>query len=413
MTHLRLTKISQTFHRTALANVERSVRDQLASSKLDLRPGASVAIGVGSRGIANLARLVKATADFLREKEAKPFIVPAMGSHGGATAEGQQQILAEYGVTEQSIRCPIRSSMETVEFSESGLTHKLFMDRHAAEADGVILINRIKPHTDFHGRYESGLVKMAVIGLGKERQAREMHRHGIYGLKELIPKAAAHVLASGKIMLGIAVVENAYDETALIEAVPSHEIMMREPALLAEAKKNMPRLPVDQLDVLIVDRMGKDVSGVGIDTNIIGRIKIKGEREPETPDIKMIVVADLTDASHGNATGIGLADVATQKLCEKIDFDATYKNVVTSAFLERGKLPVVAPTDEQAMEYALRACGPVSSGREKIIRIKDTKHLNELYVSPAVLEEINSQKEIRIIGDATALFDERGRLRDF
>ncbi len=413
MPPIQLIKISQAFNRDAISDVEKTVSEQLYSTQLKFKPRARIAIAVGSRGIANLSRIVKATADYIRDKGGEPFIVPAMGSHGGATAEGQQQVLASFGVTPEKINCPVYSSMEVVELSQRNLEHRLFIDRNVNESDGVILINRIKPHTDFHGTYESGLVKMSVIGLGKERQAQEMHRYGIYGLKELIPRAASTVLASGKIILGIGIVENAYDDTCIIEAITPQRIMSREPWLLEQARKNMPRLPTDELDILIVDRMGKDISGVGIDSNIIGRIKIRGEREPEAPTIKMLVVTDLTNASHGNATGIGLADITTRRLFEKIDFPATYTNTVTSAFLERGKLPVVAETDQIALEYAIRACGPAPLEQKKIIRIRDTLHLDALYVSQAVLDEIDGQKGIRVIGKPASLFDDAGSLQEF
>ena len=410
---LQLVKINQTFNRISIPHVENTVREQIISAGLKIQPGASIAIAAGSRGIANLARIVKTIVSFVSAQEGRPFIVPAMGSHGGATAEGQKEILESYGIIEREMRCPIRSSMDVVELSKGDSECRIFMDRNAHEADGIILINRIKPHTDFHGIYESGLVKMCVIGLGKEKQANEMHRYGVYGLKELVPKAASQILASGKIILGIGIVENAYDESAVIEAIKPYEIMDREPELLELARKNMPKLPVDQLDVLIIDRMGKDISGVGIDTNIIGRIKIPGEKEPVVPEIKMIVVADITDESHGNATGIGLADITTRKLFEKIDFPVTYKNIVTSSFLERGKLPIVAETDKLAFEYALRACGPMTPGRERIARIRDTLHLDELYVSAPLLEEINGRDNIRVVGEPVGLFDHAGNLLEF
>lgn len=394
MKPIPMIKIRQSFNRPLVADVGQCVRDQLARAGLKLPPGASIALAVGSRGIANLAIMVRAAAGYLREKGFKPFIIPAMGSHGRALAEGQKEILASYGVTEEATGCEVRSSMEVIELPNDGLEHRLFIDSNAYRSDGIILINRIKPHTDFHGSYESGLVKMSIIGLGKQSQASEIHRFGIYGLKELIPKASQKIMATGKIVLGLAVVENAYDETALIEAIAPEDIFQREPQLLDFAKSNMPSLPVDRLDVLVIDRMGKDISGAGIDPNIIGRLRIHGQPEPQTPEIRMIVVSDLTEVSHGNAAGIGLADVVTRRLVDKIDFQATYQNIVTSTFYERGKLPIVAETDEQALEYALRGCGPIPEGRERIIRIEDTLHLSELYVSPAVWEELTGREGI-------------------
>ena len=409
----QLTKVRQIFVRESIAHIEETVYHQLAGSGLKLRPGTSIAIAAGSRGISNVARIVRATADFIRRSGAEPFVVPAMGSHGGATAEGQKEILGTFGITEQGVGCSIRSSMETVELPGEGLGHRLFMDRIAYESDGVILINRIKPHTDFHGSYESGLAKMAVVGLGKERQASEIHRFGVYGLRELVPRAAARVLATGKVLLGIAIVENAYEEASVIEAIDPRRIMEREPELLAGARQLMPGLPVDSLDVLIIDRMGKEISGAGMDPNVIGRVGIRGQEEPRTPDIKMVVVADLSEPSHGNATGVGLADVTTRRLLQKIDFAVTYKNVVTSSFLERGKLPVVAETDEEALNYALRSCGPIAPGRERVIRIKDTLRLDELYVSQSVLEEVRGKGHIQVIGEPQPLFDGAGSLKGF
>ena len=265
-----------------------------------------------------------------------------MGSHGGATAEGQREILASYEITEAAIGCPVRASMEVVELDNGGLELPLFMDRYAFESDGVILINRIKPHTAFHGEYESGLIKMSVIGLGNKRLASELHRFGVYGLKTLMPLAGRQILLTGKILLGIGIVENAYDETAIIEALTPLEILAREPELLNSAKQMMPYLPLKDIDVLVVDRLGKDISGSGMDPNIIGRMKIEGTPEPESPRIKAIVVTDLTDASHGNACGIGLADVTTRRLVDKVNWDVTYANGVTSGFYSHVALPIVA-----------------------------------------------------------------------
>src|SRR5437773_10555703 len=350
MRPLKLHKLRQEFPRERIEDIEHVVRSQPAWQTIDLRPGARIAVAVGSRGVANIGRIVKGTVAMLRERGAQPFIIPAMGSHGGATAKGQLRLLASFGITPESVGCPIESSMDVVSLPGGEAGVELFMDRHAYEADGIVLINRIKPHTDFHGQYESGLVKMSVIGLGKERQAFEIHRHGVRGLKEFVPRAAKQILSTGKILLGIGLVENAYEETMAIVAIPGGEIMEREPDLLELARRNMPRLPVDQLDVLIVDWLGKEISGSGMDTNIIGRIRIRGETEPGTPDIKIIVVMDLTEQSHGNAAGSGLADVTTRRLFNKIDFAVTNKNVFTSSFFERGKIPVVAETDAQAME---------------------------------------------------------------
>lgn len=394
-----------------MADIEQTVHDQLARSGVRFSSGASIALAVGSRGIANLQQITSSVAGYLKKLGAKPFVVPAMGSHGGATAEGQASVLETYGVSEERIGCPIRSSMNVVPIENGGLKHPLFMDRFAWEADGIMVINRIKPHTDFHGTYESGLLKMCVIGLGKEKQASEMHRFGIHGLRDLIPQAARKILATGKIMGGIGIVENAYDETALIEVIPGRLIPEREPNLLQLARENMARLPVDKLDVLMVDQLGKNISGSGIDTNIIGRIRIDGEPDPKSPRIRSIVVHDLTEETHGNACGVGLADVVTARLRDKIDFEVTYKNIVTSGFLERGKLPVVAATDREALEVALRGAGCREVESARIIRIRDTLHLSELLVSNPVLEDLRAHANIEMHGPPEDLFDSSGGLK--
>ncbi len=409
----KLAKIRQSFNNEHIADIEGTVKEQINGLETKIRPGASIAVAVGSRGIANLNLIVRAAVGILKEKGAKPFIVPAMGSHGGATAEGQKEVLESYGVTEEYIGAPVRSSMQTVELPQGSLKTRVFMDRYAYESDGVVVINRVKLHTDFHGSTESGLLKMCVIGLGKHKQALELHNHGVYGLKELVPETAREVLKSGKILMGVGIVENAYDRTMVIRAVLPRDMEKEEIKLLDINRKNMPSFPVKQMDVLIVDEMGKDISGIGIDSNITGRIKIRGEQELSDPDITNIVVTDLTGASHGNALGIGLVDFITKNLYDKIDFKATYENVLTSTFTERAKIPIVAATDSMALEYALRTCGPVKPDAARIIRIKNTLRLNELYVSKPVLDEVKAYENIEVAGDFTDIFDSCGKLVEF
>jgi hypothetical protein len=399
------------FKRPRLDNLEKALTAQMEAHRHLFAGRKRIAVAAGSRGIANIAEIVRRTVASLKSFGVEPFIIPAMGSHGGATASGQAQLLASFGITESAMGCAIRSSMEVVELDAAGLDHRLFMDRNASEADGIILINRIKPHTDFHGAFESGLVKMAVIGLGKEKQALEMHRFGVHGLRDLVPKAAERILATGKIIAGIGIVENAYDETAIIEVIPANQIMSREPTLLAQAKENMPRLPFADVDLLIVDELGKNVSGSGLDTNVIGRIRIRDEPEPASPRIKAILVDDLTAESHGNATGIGLADVVTRKLVNKIDWTVTYRNIITSSFLERGKLPVVAETAEQGLQHALRSCGAIEPGQERIIRIKNTLHISQIYLSAVLAKEAGP--DVNVKSSARPLFDSNGQLHPF
>jgi hypothetical protein len=412
-----LTKIKQHFPRPRVNDVVEAVIEAERPMASRIQPGESIAITVGSRGIANIAAIARATVDFVKAQGADPFIIPAMGSHGGATGPGQAEILASYDITAATMGCPIRSSMETVEIPASDTRNRVYMDRFAHGADGVILMNRVKLHTDFHGPYESGLVKLSVIGLGKHRQALEIHSYGVYGLRHLIPATARAILATGKIRFGLALVENAYDKTMVVRALGAEAIMEEEPKLLDLARANMPHLPVDDVDILIIDRMGKDISGAGIDPNIIGRNYIRGEPEPERPRIKAITVHDLTEASHGNGVGLGLADVVTRRLFDKLDLGATNENTVTSTFLERGKIPVIAPDDATAYAYALRSCALPAVGippeSARVLRIRDTLHLSEVYVSPTVLDEIEDRENVDVIAPADTPFDAQGTLKPF
>ena len=405
MNSYQLTKIKKHFRKDSLADVKGDLSKELLKLGPFIKPGGRIGVAVGSRGIKNLVLVVKEVLEFIKENKANPFIIPAMGSHGDATAEGQEGILAGYGISEKTMGVPVRSSMDVVELAQGDCPNPVFMDKNAYESDGVILINRIKPHTDYHGKYESGLVKMAVIGLGNEKQASAIHSYGIYGLSKLILLTAEQIFSTGKILGGIALVENAYDDTMIVNVLKTDEFFGQEPVLLDIARKNMPAFPVNDIDLLIIDQMGKDISGVGIDTNIIGRLKIGGQAEPENPNIKAIMVSDLTEHSHGNAIGIGLCDVITKKLYDKIDFSATYSNAVTSSFLDRAKIPIVANNDKEAFEIALRSCGYLKKGEEKIIRIKNTLHLDEIYISEPILNLINGSAGIEIIKENIALFN--------
>jgi hypothetical protein len=413
MSRNRLFRIRQRFRDNALDDPEGSVRQQLVRLNDLIRPGARIAIAVGSRGIHRLALVVKEVGDFLKRCGAEPFVVPAMGSHGGATAEGQAEILRLYGVSRDLIGIPVRSSPEVVELPRGPLHNRIFMDRHAYASDGVILINRIKPHTDYHGTCESGLMKMAVIGLGKRPGALAVHRLGVRGLRELIAPSARRVLEGGKILGGVGLVENARHELMQVRVLRADEIAAEEPTLLETARENMPSLPVKAIDVLVIDRMGKDISGIGIDSNITGRIGIRGQDEPANPQVRAVMVSDLTAESRGNAIGVGLADVITRRLCDKIDRRETYANVVTSGFLERGKIPVVADSDRQAFEIALGTCGNTSAGEERIIRIRDTLHLEEVLVSRAVAAEMTDPGRFEMVRADVDLFDVSGTLTPF
>jgi hypothetical protein len=386
-------RIRQTFPSRKIDDLPAEIRRELSALDLRLKPGARIAIGIGSRGIANLVTLARELVAYLKAQGAHPFVVPAMGSHGGANAAGQAEILAGLGITAEALGVPIVSAMDVAEIPAKGLSHKLFMGKNAFEADGVVLLNRIKPHTDFHSTYESGLVKMSVVGLGNHEQAKIMHGLGVRGLRDLIPLAAKELFATGKILFGLAVVEDAHDDTMRVRALTPDAILAEEPELLRLAVASMPKLPADRIDVLIVDTIGKNLSGTGMDTNIIGRIRVKDSPEPQSPEIGAIIVDDLSPESHGNALGIGLADIITRNLFEKVDFKAMYANVVTTTFLERGKTPIIADDLAHAFDIASRTAGGRPFDQLRVIRIANTLHLEEMSVSPALYRELEGRVE--------------------
>jgi hypothetical protein len=405
--------LRQEFPRPRVADVAAELQAQLAGSGVSLKRGGRYAVAVGSRGIANLPVLVRGIVAWVRAQGGEPVLVPAMGSHGGATAAGQEEVLASYGITAAGVGAPVRSSMDVVELPREGLELATYMDRQAYEADGTILVNRVKPHTDYHGPYESGLVKMLVIGLGKHEQALAVHRRQTRSMIELLPQVAHNVLRHGNVQLGVAVVENAYDETMLIRALRPEQIMETEPALLRTATENMPSLPVDECDVLVVDEIGKNISGVGLDSNITGRIGVYDFPDPDRPRIRIIYMRDLTEHSHGNAIGVGLGDIMSRHLYEKMDLGVTYENLITNTFLDRGKLPIIAENDRDALAIAWRACGSPPPERFRLLRIVNTLHLEYLQATPRAVEQIRKSARCAAIGPVGEWFEATGGLRTF
>jgi hypothetical protein len=339
-----------------------------------IAPGDRVAIGVGSRGIDQLPTIIAGVVRWVATQGGVPIIVPAMGSHGGATAEGQREVLAGYGVTSESVGAPIEATMDVVELPGCSAL-PVWVDAIAAVADRVILVNRIKPHTDFAGEFESGLVKMAAIGLGNRAQASAIHALGAPGLRDLIGPVGRHVIEALPVTLGVAVVENRRGELLHIEVVAGAEIVAREPELLALARKHTPRLPIDEVDLLLVERIGKEVSGTGMDTHVIGRRRVPGLAEPSSPKVGAIYAASLTAASHGNALGMGLADVVSAELAAAVDRAITNANVLTSGFLARGNLPFVAADAGEAVTALCRAAGLASVDGARVLVIRDTLDL--------------------------------------
>jgi len=402
-----MARVRQRLYDRLLVDIEgtvlRQVEQHLAGK---IQSGQSIAIAVGSRGVANVARIARATVDGIRRLGGEPFVVPAMGSHGGGTAEGQIDVLASLGVTEAFVGCSIRSSMEVVHLGTTDEGIPVYLDRNAASADGIVVINRVKKHTDFHGEIESGLLKMLCIGLGKKAQADLVHSYGAPGLRYHVPRVARVTLARAPVLLGLASLENGYEETAEIIALRPEEIEEGEKRLLRKNKRNYPMLPLDNIDLLIVDRIGKEVSGTCMDTNVIGRIRIAGEPEPARPSIKMIVALSLTEASHGNAVGVGLADVISRRLRDQIDDAVMSVNVITSGFLERGKIPITLSNDRLAIETALSRLAPDVQRRPRIVRILDTLHVAEFEASEALLDELRETPNVSVAPDLhPILFD--------
>lgn len=388
LSDIRVQKVGLLQQKAPLADVEGKLRQELKKLDNQLGPGMRVAITVGSRGIANIDRMAKTVADYVAEKGGVPFFVPAMGSHGGATAEGQAAVLAGYGVSERALGYPVLSSMRVHKLGSTGGEPDIpvYMDLNAWEADGVIAMNRVKAHTDFHGTHEGGIVKILAIGLGKKAQAVQIHRFGAQGLREDIARVSEKVLESGKILGAVAILEDGYDETSdVIMALPE-EVFEVDAMLLERSRSIMAKLPFEQIDLLVVDCMGKNYSGTGIDTNVIGRMRIGGQQDTR-PFCGKIVTLDLSDESEGNALGIGLSDVVPRRLYDKVDWKNTMENVITSGFFERGFTPVIREDDREAINTALQSIGG-SVEHLRFARIRNTLELNEIYLSPALLKAL-------------------------
>jgi hypothetical protein len=411
----RFFRVRQTFERTRVADVTAEVRRELEA--LDLRPrlqrGATVAITAGSRGIANIRLIIKAVVDHFKSLEAKPFIVAAMGSHGGGTAEGQRRILSDYGITEEACGCPIRSSMETVVLDRTAEGIPVHFARDAAEADHVFVVNRVKPHTRLEGELQSGLMKMMLIGLGKHEGAKVYHRaFADFSFDQIVRSAAQRVMERGRVLGGLGIVENAYDETALLRGVRPQEMEVREKELLRLARRWLPRLPFDHADILLVDEIGKEISGCGMDTNVIGRKALIHQAAPhETPKIKRIIVRGLTDQTHGNATGIGYADFCLTRVVRAMDARSTWINCTTSGFPAVGKVPPHFDTDREALEVALGTIGLVEPARAKVLWIRNTLDVVEVECSEAFLETARRRADLQILAEPRPLsFDPEGNL---
>lgn len=376
-----------------------------------IKPGMSIAITAGSRGIRNVDIITKAIVDFVKEKGAHPFIVPAMGSHGGATAEGQLEVLASYQITPETMGCPIKSSMEVVELGVSERGKKVFLDKNAYEADGIIVSCRLKPHNAFRGPYESGPCKMMTVGLGKQAGASLVHGDGMDVIAQNIPTMAKVVLEKARILFAIPCIENAYDETCRIEAILAKDILKREPELLKYAFSNMPKLIVGETDVLVVDEIGKNYSGTGVDPNITGTFS--------TPyasggiGVQRTCFLNLSEASHGNALGCGLASAITKKIFDEMDVEKMYPNCITSTVLASARIPCVVANDREAMQICIKTCNKIDTDHARVVRIANSLHIDQIMLSESYYEDVKNGKYPGVVAldEPKELdFDENGNL---
>ena len=399
-----LYRVRQHMEEREIADIPAEVTKELDS--LDLKPrmeGMRIAVTAGSRGIHNIDIIVKSVVDYVKRAGGYPFIVPAMGSHGGATAEGQREVIKGYGIDEETMGCPVLSSMEVVQLGTIANGAPVYFDKNAYESDGVIVVNRVKPHTDFSAANESGLVKMIAIGLGKEKGCSAMHA---YGLAKSIPASAAVSLEKAPILCGLGIVENSRDNTFCLKAVRREDFLKEDAELLKLSYSLVPHLPADQLDLLVVKEIGKIYSGTGMDTKTIGRIRVRGVEEPLKPDISGIVALRMNEHSYGNALGIGLADITTKGLVDRIDRESMYSNLIPTTYLERGKIPPYFDTEEDALDVAMRVYG---HGADTSLIIADnTLQIETLLVSEKVLRE---HPELEVLEEGLEItFDTEGRL---
>lgn len=410
----RIFTAKQRFDGPHCADVAQAVSDGLNQSTVatSVKPGESVAITAGSRGITNIAKIIKATAGFFQGLGANPFVVPAMGSHGGGTAEGQRRVIESYGITEEYCGCPIKSSMETVVIGKAKEGFPIFFDRFAHQADHVVVCGRIKPHTNFTGDIQSGLMKMMMIGLGKEDGASLYHRAiQTHGFPQIIRSVAPKVIEHANILLGLAIVENADDETAHLEVVSPDDFCNREAELLTKARMWLPKLPFQDIDVLLIDQIGKNISGTGMDTNVIGRKH--SEVGLDQPNVQKIALRGLTPETHGNAAGLGFADFCLTRLVEDMDRDATVLNCLTALDVSGAKIPVHYATDREVISAALTTVGLRPRIESRLVWIQNTGHLTKFACSEAFADEVASSPSLEATGDPHAMpIGENGMLPD-
>lgn len=407
----KMAKIKVNFDETKIDDLGSVLLQKLQREAIaeKVKPGMEIAIAVGSRGLDRLVEITAVTVKFLQDAGAKPFIVPSMGSHGGATAEGQREVLAHLGITEETVGCEIKSSMEVVQIGELPNGLPVYVDQYAAAADGMVVINRIKPHTAFRGEVESGMMKMISIGLGKQKGAEACHQLGFKYMAENVPAMAKMIMEHKPFLFGVASVENAFDKVTLIETMTEEEIVEHEPALLVKAKALLPKLYFEQLDVLIIDEIGKNISGDGMDPNITGRYPTPYAHGG--PDVNKMAVLDVTHQSEGNANGVGTADFTTQRLVDKMDREKTYANGLTSTVVAPTKIATTLPNDKETIQASIKTCNILHFEKVRMVRIKNTLELGVIEVSESLLEEVQRNPKMEIVEDLYELpFDNEGNL---
>ena len=407
----RMVKVRQHFDRPAVADIPAEIRRRMAESGVleRVKSGDRVALTAGSRQINNFPLILREVIAVFRERGCEPFIVPAMGSHGGATAEGQRAVLAGLGITEETVGAPVLSSMETTELGRTKNGYKVVIDKNAAEADAIFVVHRIKPHTTFRYKIESGLIKMVVIGLGKQHGAECCHATNITQTGPCLVEMGEFAIAHSNIIGGLAGLENAYDDTAEIHCMKSEEFVLREPELLVRAKNYLPQILFGKFDVLVVDEIGKNISGAGMDPNVVKRFT--NPEIQETPICQKIVVLDLSDKAHGNVGGMGLADFSTRRLYNKVDLYETYPNPLTSRVSLSAKIPIIMDNDRQAIRAGVKCCYDIGPAGARIVHIHNTLCMGEFYVSEAMLPEAEADPRIEVAGEPEAYrFDENGNL---
>ena len=405
--------LRQVQNQPEVADIASTVRQAWENSALArrLKPGQSVAIGAGSRGIVGIDIMARETIAFFQSRGCKPFIVSAMGSHGGANSKGQRELLGEYGISEEKLGVPVKTDMTSTVIGRTSLDEPVHWDANALAADVVVTLSRIKPHTDFRGKFESGILKMLVIGLGKREGASQHHQWGYLGLRDRMPQAARVILEKTNFQAGLAILENAREKTARVEVVDKADLMDREPVLLEEARGLMGRLPFRQLDLLVIGEIGKNYSGAGIDPNVVGRLLVETMVEDPDPSITRICALDLSPESHGNGTGVGIADLTTQRLLDSIDPVPFRMNNLTACFLWRSKLPLAFRNDRECLQAGLDTCWQPVFDNLRMAIIPNTLELETIWASPTLLQEAKGRPDLALEKPASPLaFDAHGNL---